>query len=559
MASLLVLALPAVACDLGGGDGSADTDAATDGDTEDGDGDGDSGANGTATETGVTGGDGGDDDGGGNDDGGGDDTGADPPPPADYALGRVVLSESHVEGSGSASGSVSAAFIPDAAIATGTCTEQVAGCEIAVLPDCPAGCGDGEYCGFADGCESACLDICDASCDDDEVCYFAAPGQAACREREDFDAGSLSFSGTTTPITLFPPYVANGFDTGAPYLPSSDVSISASGATGAGFEAFDASFGTTTLMNSSLDDVTVSQAYGSGPMPVQWQAGTDDVVVSVTVSALDGSYGTITCDADDANGGFDVPREAIEAAVGGQDAAAVSVSLTRRRVEVVDGLTTTGELLFAEVQSDGRLELITSSTASATIEGCGFAELLCDDECTDVEFDQDHCGGCNQPCEGLCEYGECLTEDNNDACSDGWDNDDDGFTDCEDFSCSMNPAVTVCGSPENTDAACDDGIDNDDDGYYDCEDFDCDGTAPCEGGGEEGGGEEGGGEEGGDPGEWTCNMAYYDAADGCDCGCGIPDPDCTSNTADVCDYCAEAGSCASSCGDIDPNDNSQCV
>ena len=25
---------------------------------------------------------------------------------------------------------------------------------------------------------------------------------------------------------------------------------------------------------------------------------------------------------------------------------------------------------------------------------------------------------------------------------------------------------------------------------------------------------------------WQCNPAYYDANDGCDCGCGIPDPDC---------------------------------
>jgi cysteine-rich repeat protein len=27
-------------------------------------------------------------------------------------------------------------------------------------------------------------------------------------------------------------------------------------------------------------------------------------------------------------------------------------------------------------------------------------------------------------------------------------------------------------------------------------------------------------------GEWMCEPAYYDAADGCDCECGIPDPDC---------------------------------
>ena len=36
-------------------------------------------------------------------------------------------------------------------------------------------------------------------------------------------------------------------------------------------------------------------------------------------------------------------------------------------------------------------------------------------------------------------------EENDDArCSDAIDNDGDGFTDCDDVSCSQNPAVTVC-------------------------------------------------------------------------------------------------------------------
>ena len=62
------------------------------------------------------------------------------------------------------------------------------------------------------------------------------------------------------------------------------------------------------------------------------------------------------------------------------------------------------------------------------------------------------------------------------ACSDGIDNDGDGFVDCDDYDCSRNPAVSVCGpqpTPENTDTACSDGIDNDGDGYVDCNDYDC--------------------------------------------------------------------------------------
>lgn len=70
------------------------------------------------------------------------------------------------------------------------------------------------------------------------------------------------------------------------------------------------------------------------------------------------------------------------------------------------------------------------------------------------------------------------------TCSDGIDNDGNGFTDCDDFACSDNDAVTVCAPPpaEDTDAACSDGIDNDGDGFIDCEDFDCsiaNGVAVC--------------------------------------------------------------------------------
>ncbi|MEZ4287502.1 MAG: hypothetical protein R3A47_05030 [Polyangiales bacterium] len=78
------------------------------------------------------------------------------------------------------------------------------------------------------------------------------------------------------------------------------------------------------------------------------------------------------------------------------------------------------------------------------------------------------------------------------ACSDGIDNDDDGNTDCDDFDCRY---AVSCGGPgnkpgqcvpqaatalrvlkasgENTVAACSDGVDNDGDGYIDCDDFDC--------------------------------------------------------------------------------------
>ena len=65
---------------------------------------------------------------------------------------------------------------------------------------------------------------------------------------------------------------------------------------------------------------------------------------------------------------------------------------------------------------------------------------------------------------------------------------------------------------------------------------------------------------GGPPG-WTCDGEYYGTDDGCDCGCGIIDPDCTDGTVGSCDYCGLEGSCNSlRCpGDIDPAQNSLCL
>lgn len=63
------------------------------------------------------------------------------------------------------------------------------------------------------------------------------------------------------------------------------------------------------------------------------------------------------------------------------------------------------------------------------------------------------------------------------------------------------------------------------------------------------------------PPEWTCDPTYYDAADGCDCGCGAIDLDCPSSNVDACEYCDDSGSCsASACpGDIDPTNNAICA
>lgn len=62
---------------------------------------------------------------------------------------------------------------------------------------------------------------------------------------------------------------------------------------------------------------------------------------------------------------------------------------------------------------------------------------------------------------------------------------------------------------------------------------------------------------GGAPNGWTCSGTFFDADDGCDCGCGIVDPDCTDATVEACQFCN--GGCAETCEEIDPLDNSQCI
>jgi hypothetical protein len=68
--------------------------------------------------------------------------------------------------------------------------------------------------------------------------------------------------------------------------------------------------------------------------------------------------------------------------------------------------------------------------------------------------------------------GQPGPEDRDATCGDGIDNDNNGHTDCQDWSCSWSPAVTVC-PHEITDRDCSDGIDNDNNGYVDCADYSC--------------------------------------------------------------------------------------
>lgn len=85
-------------------------------------------------------------------------------------------------------------------------------------------------------------------------------------------------------------------------------------------------------------------------------------------------------------------------------------------------------------------------------------------------------GGSGEGGEGGTDPGvEPTTEETTDeACSDEQDNDGDGHIDCDDFDCSKNGNVTVCGSgPSKGAEVCGDGEDNDGNNFIDCADYAC--------------------------------------------------------------------------------------
>ncbi|MEM7157920.1 MAG: lysyl oxidase family protein [Myxococcota bacterium] len=64
---------------------------------------------------------------------------------------------------------------------------------------------------------------------------------------------------------------------------------------------------------------------------------------------------------------------------------------------------------------------------------------------------------------------------------------------------------------------------------------------------------------GGAPDGWNCDPGFFGTSDGCDCGCGLQDPDCADATVDSCQYCGNGGACSMTCDDINPKDNSTCT
>lgn len=60
--------------------------------------------------------------------------------------------------------------------------------------------------------------------------------------------------------------------------------------------------------------------------------------------------------------------------------------------------------------------------------------------------------------------------------------------------------------------------------------------------------------------DWTCPFNWFGTNDGCDCGCGVRDPDCSSSYANVCTTCSQSnGGCTNDCDFIREDQNWRCV
>ena len=343
-----------------------------------------------------------------------------------HSLGTIVLGESHASGASKSTPIVSASFLPDAAAVPYCKTKLDSGCTIQKAPQCTqdmttgTGCKTGSYCTLDTSCSSVCKvsPVCAESCADDEVCTAGTGTSTAgtCQKTQSFDAGPIAFSGTTTAITLYPPYAYMGDGSGAPFLAGADIHVQASGAVSAGFNAFDESFKATTFLQTTtaLNKIPRETVFGTGAVPVSWVPGTDTIIIS-----LSGPGGSAECKVDDAAGTFQIPRTVVKAALGDgtttttSTTASLSMSVTRAHIDTMKDQTAKGTLTGVTVQPVGWLQLSTHSTESTSFEGCSGTASICGDACADLQTDTANCGACDNACQSgqVCAAGKCGGSD----------------------------------------------------------------------------------------------------------------------------------------------------
>ena len=296
------------------------------------------------------------------------DTTGDVPPGGAQALGTIVIGETHDPGGANATAIINASFIPNTDDTPASCAMDVGGCQVTVPPVCMVPCVVGEVCQFDDSCTPTCVETCSLACPAGEVCYFPVPGVPACREIETFEAGRLDFVGTEVPVTLFPPYVLPpGYD-GTLTNPGGVVTVTASGASDAGFGPFEAMTTVSESLFTTIDDILPTDAFGLADMTVTWVAGVDDVVVNLVVNDSLGGSGSVVCEGDDAAGNLAVPRVAIDAALAEMSTATLmELTVAGLHVESMSGVPTTGTLLETDLPAEGTIDFAFTSSESVTI------------------------------------------------------------------------------------------------------------------------------------------------------------------------------------------------
>jgi len=327
------------------------------------------------------------------------------------AQGTIALGASHSPGSSTVTPSVSVSFVPDTTQTMSSCGQtQIDTCVVTQAPDCSSlSCKTGETCGWDGSCNAACIQECTLTCGDGQTCNLASDGSMSCVAAQTFDAGAIAISGTTMPISVYPPYAWKTSDDGAPFAPGAQLRAQAAGPTGAGFAAFDISFQATTLLeaNPPLDQLNLDDVFGGSDLPLGWVPGNDRVYVLAT-----GVGGSAKCLADDTKGVFSLPRDVINALVtsNNQTVNSLTLSIQRWRLERHQDAKTTGSLDDATIQNKAWLDMITTSTESIALQACKSGETSCGTTCVDTNTDPNNCGSCGNSCNGkACESGSCST------------------------------------------------------------------------------------------------------------------------------------------------------
>jgi hypothetical protein len=346
----------------------------------------------------------------GNPNGGGNDT-------TPHALGTILLGETRTSANPSESTPVIAVAFSPTGTTTAACGTALGACQVLSAPDCKTGtmpgCASNEVCTYDDQCAAKCVPTCSASCQEDEECYFPSPGIPACRAKTTFDAGAVAFSGTTTAITLFPPYTVKPTGLlGAPFLAGDDIRVQASGAADIGFDQFDDKFTSTTFLLTSppLAKLSRTVVFGTGDVPVSWKPGKDTITISAG-----GPAATATCKADDTSGKFTIPRNVLDAVMStsgttGSGVGSLTISVQRQRTEIHKDKKTIGTI-GGKAIDPGWLQLTTSSSEAASFQTCSSGYTACDSDnsCANLMSDARHCGSCTNACQSgyYCYQGSC--------------------------------------------------------------------------------------------------------------------------------------------------------